>query len=69
MSRMAGSSRLPLSSYAISIPLADMIGIDTPLYSLSSCPLQTSSHSFRTAALLVRSAGVPSKTMRPWPIT
>ena len=29
----------------------------------------TSSHSLRTAALAVSSAGVPSNTMRPWPIT
>jgi hypothetical protein len=30
---------------------------------------QTSSHSLRTSALASMSAGVPSNTMRPWPIT
>ena len=30
---------------------------------------QTSSHSLRTASLALSSAGVPSNTMRPWPIT
>ena len=30
---------------------------------------QTSRFSFRTAALAARSAGVPSNTIRPWPIT
>src|SRR3954447_713013 len=32
-------------------------------------PSHTSSHSLRTAALALRSEGVPSNTMRPWPIT
>jgi CRP/FNR family cyclic AMP-dependent transcriptional regulator len=31
--------------------------------------VQTSSHSLRTASLSLSSAGVPSNTMRPWPIT
>ena len=30
---------------------------------------QTSSHSLRTASLALSAAGVPSNTMRPWPIT
>ena len=30
---------------------------------------QTSNHSLRTASLALSSAGVPSNTMRPWPMT
>jgi hypothetical protein len=50
----------------VSVNLIDCV--DVAHYGIRAC-YQTSSHSRRTAWLALSSAGVPSNTIRPWPIT
>ena len=47
----------------------DPDALSSGVHGLPERRLQTSSHSLRIAAFSRTSRGVPSKTMRPWPIT